>query len=90
MGEFVELGRLPSFVHPDPIPEHFPHEQFCFEILHPKYVELDYQALMSSKDFLRRWSQSGWPTDDFSLEENLADLNYHYEEQVGCPVEQGC
>ena len=71
-----------DFVHPDPIPESYVHNQFRFQILHPRLVELDYQALMSSKDFLRRWSQSEWPRDDFSLEENLADLNYHYEEQV--------
>jgi hypothetical protein len=78
----VELGRLPAFVHPDPIPDHLRHEQFSFEILHPKYVELDFQALMNSKEFLRRWGMSNWPEDDFSLEDNLADLDWHYKEQL--------
>lgn len=71
-----------GFIHPDPIPEGYSQQQFCFQILHPRYVTWDYKALMSSKDFLRRWSQSEWPTDDFSLEENLEDLSWHYEEQV--------
>lgn len=67
---------------PDPIPESLIHNQFFFQILHPDLVELDYQAVMSSKDYLRRWSQSEWPTDDFSLDENLTDLEWHFEEQV--------
>jgi hypothetical protein len=71
-----------GFIHPDPIPKDYLQQQFCFQVLHPRYVTLDYKALMSSKDFLRRWSQSEWPTDDFSLEENLEDLSWHYEEQV--------
>lgn len=71
-----------QFIHPDPIPKDFFHPQFCFQILHPHYVALDYAALMGSKDFLRKWSQSDWPSDDFSLEENLKDLEWHYEEQI--------
>lgn len=73
---------MKGFIHPDPIPKNLFHPQFCFQILHPRYVKLDFEALMSSKDFLRRWSQSEWPTDDFSLQENLSDLEWHYDEQV--------
>jgi len=71
-----------QFIHPDPVPKDFYHPQFCFQILHPDYVEMDFEALMSSKDFLRRWSQSDWPSDDFSLEENFKDLDWHYDEQT--------
>ncbi len=71
-----------GFIHPDPIPENYVHQQFCFQILQPRHVKLDYAAVMSSKDFLRRWSLSEWPIDDFSLDENLEDLSWHYEEQV--------
>jgi RimJ/RimL family protein N-acetyltransferase len=45
-------------------------------------VELDYEAVMSSAVMLRRWSQSDWPTDDFTLAQNLADLQRHEREHV--------
>lgn len=37
-------------------------------------VELDYAAVMESRKFLRRWEQSGWPADDFTVDENREDL----------------
>lgn len=43
-------------------------------------VEIDYEAVMSSREQLRRWSQTTWPTDDFTLAENLADLQRHERE----------
>lgn len=42
--------------------------------------ESDFQAVMANRDWLRRWSGSSWPADDFSLEENLADLAGHIED----------
>jgi RimJ/RimL family protein N-acetyltransferase len=35
---------------------------------------------MSSTTQLRRWSQSPWPADDFTREENRADLERHERE----------
>lgn len=43
-------------------------------------VELDYDAVMSSAEMLRRWSQGSWPADDFTLTENLDDLERHEHE----------
>ncbi len=43
-------------------------------------MELDYAALMASKEMLRRWAGSGWPADNFDLEANLADLDEHQKE----------
>jgi hypothetical protein len=43
-------------------------------------VELDYDAVMSSSQQLRCWSQSEWPTDDFTLAQNLDDLQRHERE----------
>lgn len=43
-------------------------------------VERDYDAVMSSAAMLRAWSQSEWPADDFTLAENLADLERHERE----------
>ena len=65
---------------PEPIPSELIKNQFNFEVLHPKHVALDYLALMKSKDFLRRWSNSPWPEDHFKVEDNLIDLEWHYEE----------
>lgn len=42
--------------------------------------ELDYDAVMSSAEQLRRWSQNDWPTDDFTLAQNRADLQRHEHE----------
>jgi hypothetical protein len=71
-------------------PLFFPHEQtvpaglataVChIEPLHPRHVHLDYAALMESKAMLRLWSGSPWPQDDFSLDDNLADLTMHWRE----------
>ena len=46
------------------------------------HVELDYDAVMSSRAELRRWSQSSWPAEDFPLAENLADLARHEREHL--------
>ena len=43
-------------------------------------VELDYAAVMESKEFLRKWDQSGWPADDFTLAGNLEDIQRHERE----------
>ncbi|RIQ32164.1 GNAT family N-acetyltransferase [Jiangella rhizosphaerae] len=37
-------------------------------------VELDYAAVMESREYLRTWEQSGWPADDFTVDGNRADL----------------
>ena len=43
-------------------------------------VELDYAALMASKELLRRWSGRDWPSDDFTLDDNYKDLEEHQRE----------
>ncbi len=43
-------------------------------------VELDYDAVMSSREQLRRWSQTTWPVDEFTVAENLKDLERHEQE----------
>ena len=45
-------------------------------------VERDYDAVMASAPELRRYSQSGWPADDFTLEENRSDLERHEREHA--------
>jgi len=40
-------------------------------------AEADYQALISSREMLRVWDQSDWPADDFTIDENRAELAEH-------------
>jgi hypothetical protein len=40
-------------------------------------AEADYEALMSSREMLRVWNQSEWPSEGFTLEENRSDLEEH-------------
>ena len=37
-------------------------------------AELDYAAVMETKEFLRLWEPGGWPEDDFTLAANRGDL----------------
>ncbi|HSH82739.1 MAG TPA: GNAT family N-acetyltransferase [Herpetosiphonaceae bacterium] len=63
-----------------PIPELLDAKEFRLRPLRVSDVELDYAALMESKELLRRWSQSGWPADDFTLAQNAEDLEEHERE----------
>jgi len=44
------------------------------------HVEMDYDAVMASRAQLNVWSQTTWPTPDFTLAENRADLARHQRE----------
>jgi hypothetical protein len=57
-------------------------EYFRLEILTPTVVELDYEAVMSSKESLRQIfsKNDDWPSDDMTLEENNDDLVMHLKE----------
>ena len=63
-----------------PIPFVHQTKKFTFRPLMPKYAELDFEALMTTKTILRQWSNSPWPQDDFTLEANRTDLQRHYDE----------
>lgn len=43
-------------------------------------AESDYAAVMASQGDLRRWSDSTWPEDDFTVEANRADLQHHVDD----------
>lgn len=57
-------------------------QDFLLRPLRATDVKLDYVAVMESKDFLRLWSQSEWPTDNFTLADNLKDLEEHEQEHL--------
>ena len=64
------------------VPDELRTDEFLLQALSTTHVELDYAALMDSKEMLRCWSQSGWPSDDFTLEENWQDLDRHEREHI--------
>lgn len=61
----------------DDVPERLAADEFVVRPLQATDVEADYDALMSSREMLRVWDQSDWPSDDFTLEENRNDLEEH-------------
>jgi hypothetical protein len=64
------------------VPSGLETSEFRLRPLRATDVELDYAAVMDSQDFLRLWSQSDWPTDDFTLADNLKDLERHEQEHL--------
>ena len=62
------------------MPERLETAVFTLTPLTPAHAARDYAALMVSKPMLRLWSGSPWPTDDFTLAENMADLKWHFSE----------
>jgi len=62
------------------LPEERVTERLLLRPLRATDVERDYEAVMSSAETLRMWSQSEWPADEFTLQENLADLERHEQE----------
>jgi len=62
------------------IPDSFQNTLCYCEPLTPDHLLLDFDAVMSSRLFLRLWSKSEWPSDNFQLEDNLKDLVMHEKE----------
>jgi hypothetical protein len=56
------------------IPDGLTTEEFILRPILATDAELDYAAVMESKDYLRTWEQSTWPEDDFTVAANRADL----------------
>jgi len=63
------------------IPQILETEKFRLRMLTIDDVEKDYEAVMSSKEDLRNpLDKNGWPKDNMTIEEDLADLREHQEE----------
>ena len=63
-----------------PVPAERRTDRLFLRPLRATDVDLDYDSVMSSAPMLRTWSQSDWPSDDFTLAENLDDLKRHERE----------
>ena len=73
-GMFVPEGSV--------VPESLSTDQYRLEMLTPGVAELDYDAVMSSKERLRQVfsEDDDWPADDMTLEFNIGDLERHEAE----------
>ncbi|MBE1875816.1 hypothetical protein [Myceligenerans pegani] len=58
----------------EPVPAELRTEEFALRPIVADDAELDYAAVMDSREHLRLWRQSTWPEDDFTLEANREDL----------------
>lgn len=56
------------------VPEEFVTDEFVLRSITADDAELDYDAVMETRQDLRLWSQSTWPADDFTVEDNRKDL----------------
>ena len=67
------------------VPAELRTHEFLLRPLRTTDVGLDYDAVMSSAEMLRRWSLSDWPCEGFTRRDNLADLKWHegeHEERI--------
>ncbi len=69
-------------LHPAPVPDTWATPDLLLRPLTTQDVESDYEAVMSSVSSLRNWEGTDWPRTDFTLEENLADLERHEREHL--------
>ncbi len=64
------------------VPETLQTEEFLVRPLRATDVELDYEAVITSRAELFLRSEGSWPREGFTLEENLADLVEHEQEHL--------
>jgi hypothetical protein len=66
------------FYPPDaPVPAELRTAEFLLRMLRATDVELDYDAVIKSRELLLVRSGGAWPKEGFSLADNLADLQKH-------------
>jgi len=56
------------------VPVGLRHERFVLRPIRTDDAADDFAALMETRELLRRWEQSEWPADDFTVEANREDL----------------
>jgi hypothetical protein len=58
----------------EPVPAELRTEEFALRPIVVGDTELDYAAVMETREQLRLWRQSTWPEDDFTVAANREDL----------------
>jgi RimJ/RimL family protein N-acetyltransferase len=59
------------------VPDELRTDEFLLRPPRAADADLDYEAVMATQETLRRFSGGRWPRSDFTLEENLVDLQEH-------------
>lgn len=57
-----------------PIPTGLTTHEFTLRPITADDAEIDFAAVVETREHLRLWEQSTWPADDFTVEENREDL----------------
>ena len=65
---------MPFTASTEPVPPELRTDEFALRPIVVGDVEMDYAAVMETRDELRLWQQGTWPEDDFTVEANRADL----------------
>lgn len=65
---------------PKPVPESLDTADLHLEMLAPQHVDMDLDALLSSRERLMAWSGGRWPHEGFTRDENMADMVMHRDE----------
>ena len=58
----------------EPVPAELKTDEFALRPIVVGDTELDYAAVMETREHLRLWRQSTWPEDDFTVEANREDV----------------
>lgn len=58
----------------EPVPTELRTKEFVLRPIVVDDTEMDYAAVMETREQLRLWRQSTWPEDDFTVEANRTDL----------------
>ncbi len=58
----------------EPLPAELRTAEFTLRPIVVGDVEMDYAAVMDTRESLRLWQQSTWPEDDFTVDANRKDL----------------
>ena len=62
------------------VPNNIKTESFLFRKLTTRDVYLDFLAVMSSIDVIKKTRGGSWPTKELTFEEDLIDLGWHQRE----------
>lgn len=65
---------MPTLNVPQLVPDSLQTSVFTLRPIIPEDAARDFEAVMDSQEYLRGWEQTGWPADDFTVEENRKDL----------------
>ena len=58
----------------EPVPAELKTDEFALRPIVAEDAEMDYAAVIETREYLRLWQQSAWPEDEFTVAANRKDL----------------